>query len=135
MFKLSYRDIIGYIGQSPNVPNGSPVTSTPDAPWNSPEMAGYTGLPEQGTYFCPNTNCGSVNLFINVDKGMGYCNDCQGRFSLLQVQEGNSFPDRALPRGTGLLNTDQGSNSMPAAHDSTEYGSGSASKSWGSGNS
>ena len=133
--RLSSRDVVAYIGQAPHVPTGGPYTSAPDAPWNSQEMAGYTGIPEIGTYFCPNDKCKSVNLFINPEKKLGYCGDCEGRFSLLQVQEGNAFPDRALPRGTGLLNTDQGSNSMPIAHDTTEYGGGAASTEWGSGKS
>jgi len=131
MIKLSFRDVKGYIGQSPHVPSGGPYTSTPDAPWNSQEMNAYKGVP-QGTYFCPECPGHKVNLIINDDSQTGTCGKCQGRFSLLQVQEGNDFTSRALPRGTGLLNTDQGSNSMPSAHDSTEYGGGSASKSWGS---
>jgi len=131
--KLSHRDITAYIGQSPHIPTGGPYTSTPDAPWNSPEMEGYKGVP-QGTYFCPNDKCKSVNLFINIDKQMGYCEKCEGRFSLLQVQEGNAFPDRALPRGTGLLNYDQGSNSSPEAHEtSTPPWASSPSSMWGSG--
>lgn len=134
--KLSFRDRIAWIGQSPNVPSGGPYTSAPDASWSSPEMAGYSGLPEQGTYFCPNDGCKSVNLFINLDKQMGYCGDCKGRFSLLQVQEGNSFEDRALPRGTGLLNPMQGGNSSPEAHEtSSEPWGDAASSQWGSGKS
>jgi len=128
MIKLSYRDVISYIGQEVNVPNGIPYTSNPSAPWNSQEMVSYQGR-AQTSNCCP--NCKSINLLTNNEKGIGYCSDCQGRFSLLDRQEGNSFTSRAIPRGTGLLNLDQGSNSVPEAHSTNEYGSGSASKSWG----
>jgi len=132
MIRLSFRDTVGYIGQSPHVPTGGPYTSNPDAPWNSPEMAAYTGLP-QSQYFCP--DCKTVNLLYNNKDETTKCPKCQARFSLKDVQEGNDFPNQALPRSTGLLNTYDGSNSMPSAHYTSEYGSGSASQAWGSGKS
>jgi hypothetical protein len=131
MIKLSFRDVEAYIGQSPHVPNGIPYTSNPSAPWASQEMNAYKGHP-QGTYFCPNQGCVEVKLLVNDGEHDGICTKCQGRFSILERQVGNDFTSRALPRGTGLLNTDQGSNSVPAAHSTNEYGGGSASKSWGS---
>ncbi len=127
--KLSLRDVIGYIGQSPNSGGpGIPYTSNDSNPQASEESATFMGRPND-SYFCP--NCKSTNLFYNKEKGIGYCDKCQGRFSITNREDGNSFRWRALPRGTGLLDPLQGGNAYPPAHDSTQYGGGSASKSWG----
>lgn len=128
MIRLSFRDKVGYIGQSPNVPSGGPYTSTPDAPWNSQEMASYTGAP-MNEYFCP--SCKSVNLFINKDKGSAICQDCNARFSTADFAEGNAFGDREIPRTTGLFNSDEGSTSVPSAHESGSIGGGSWSQALG----
>ncbi len=125
--KLSHRDITAYIGQSPNVPQGIPYTSDPSAPWASQEMAAYEGRGENS--FCP--SCKSVNLLVNKDKNMAICGDCQARFSTKAFEQGNMFNGRTIDRATGLLNTDEGSDSYPEAHGTNQVGGGSASKSWG----
>lgn len=125
--KISRRDITAYIGQSPNVPMGIPYTSAPDFPWNSEEMAAYQGQGEN--MFCP--SCKSVNLLVNKDKNMAICSECQARFSTKEFEQGNMFNGRTIDRATGLLNTDEGSNSYPDAHGTDQVGGGAASKEWG----
>jgi len=130
--KLSFRDRTStYLGQSPNVPQGLPYTSKPDAPWDSQEMGAYTGLP-QNQYFCP--DCKTLNLFINIKDNQGDCDKCQGRFSLKDAQQGNAYNNRLIPRETGLLDMTDGSNSMPEAHTSP-IAPGAPSSMWGSGKS
>lgn len=126
--RLSFRDRVAYIGQSPHVPAGGPYTSAPDFPWNSQEMAAYKPRPSY-SYFCP--SCKSVNLLINQDKNLCICGDCKARFSTLNFDEGNSFEQTEIPRATGLLNTDQGSTSYPDAHGAEGIGGGAASQQWG----
>lgn len=129
MIRLSFRDVKSYIGQSPHVPSGGPVTSKPDAPYDSPEMNAYTGLP-QNQYFCP--DCKTINLFFNKDTGIANCNKCHGRFSIKDFQTGNAYNSRLIPRETGLLDMTDGSNSMPSAH-TAPIAPNAPSNMWGSG--
>jgi len=128
--RLSLRDKVAYIGQSPHVPSGGPYTSSPDAPWNSQEMESYVGMPSS-SYFCP--KCKSVNLLVNQDKNLCICQDCKARFSTEEFETGNSFEETEIPRATGLFNTDEGSTSVPNAHESGSIGGGAASTQWGRG--
>jgi hypothetical protein len=121
--KFSKRSIVAYPNAETFYNTLEPMTSNPAAPVNSQQSNMIQGK-NPNANLCP--KCKSITLIFNNKDFV--CPKCGGRYS---DKEFNTFNQAYPTRQTALLNMDSGSNSMPSAHVGNEYGTGSASRSWG----